>query len=314
MSAAEIAPRTPRSVEPPATGAQEHEPPATYYGRPVLKAPVWTDEVGLYFFTGGLAGASGALALAARLAGRPRLARSARIAGLIGAGASAPLLIADLGRPSRFLHMLRVLKPTSPMSLGTWVLTSFGGASTVANLCALTGRLPGLGLAADALAGALGLPLTTYTAVLVSNTAVPAWHEARRILPFVFAAGAATSAASVAAVLTPPDEAAPARRLAVASAVAELVTFRLMERQLGPLAEPYEAGRAAPLARLARGCMAAGAGIMAAGRGRRAATFVGAAALLVGTVAKRLAILHAGSDSANSTVGLNTVRAPLPPL
>ena len=103
-----------------------------YYGRPVLKAPVWKAYIPLYFFTGGLAGASSTLALAAAGAGNRRLARSALLTAFAGVAVSGPLLVADLGRPARFMGMLRVAKPTSPMSVGSWVLAAFGPASSVA--------------------------------------------------------------------------------------------------------------------------------------------------------------------------------------
>ena len=135
-----------------------------------------------------------------------------------GVGASPALLISDLGRPERFLNMLRVFKVTSPMSVGSWVLAGSGLTTTVAaarrvdRLGARAGRARG----ARSPSAVLGLPLATYTAALLANTAVPVWHEARRTLPFVFAAGAATSAGAAALLTTPPAAAragpAPRRR------------------------------------------------------------------------------------------------------
>ncbi|MDQ4089128.1 MAG: polysulfide reductase NrfD, partial [Actinomycetota bacterium] len=112
----------------------------SYYGRPVLKAPVWKPIIAWYFFTGGLAGASSALALAAQLAGNRRLRRSALLASAAGIAVSGPLLVVDLGRPARFLNMLRVAKPTSPMSVGSWILAAFGPLSVAAAASELTGR------------------------------------------------------------------------------------------------------------------------------------------------------------------------------
>src|SRR5919202_3085725 len=113
-----------------------------YYGRAVLKEPTWTWEIPAYFFAGGLAGASSGLALTARLTGNDRLARRALLAALGGAAASPVFLISDLGRPERFYNMLRVVKPTSPMSVGSWILLVSGGASTTAAVLELAGRLP----------------------------------------------------------------------------------------------------------------------------------------------------------------------------
>src|SRR6185436_9246973 len=104
-----------------------------YYGLPILKKPVWTWEVPVYFFVGGAAGAAAMIGAAAQLAGgNERLVRDARRVAAIGANLSAPLLIADLGRPERFLNMLRVFKPQSPMSVGAWAPAVFGAGSTAA--------------------------------------------------------------------------------------------------------------------------------------------------------------------------------------
>jgi len=99
--------------------------PRSYYGRPVLKEPVWKWEVPAYLFTGGLSGASSVLSFAAALFGNRKLSRTALYVGAAADAVSGPLLISDLGRPERFHHMLRVAKPTSPMSVGTWLLTAF---------------------------------------------------------------------------------------------------------------------------------------------------------------------------------------------
>ncbi len=187
----------------------------SYYGRQILKTPVWTDEIPLYYFTGGLAGASASLALAARLAGNDRLARSALEAAAAGVSVSLPLLVDDLGRPERFANMLRVFRPTSPMSMGSWLLAGLGPAAVGAAVADRLGIFPRLRRAAEVVAGVLGPPLATYTGVLVADTAIPVWHEAGRELPLLFGSSAAASAGGAAALLTPVAEAGPARRLAV---------------------------------------------------------------------------------------------------
>ncbi|MBA3311521.1 MAG: polysulfide reductase NrfD, partial [Nocardioidaceae bacterium] len=152
---------------------------SSYYGRPVLKAPVWKQpDVPLYLFLGGVAGASSVLAEGAALTGRPALQRVARIAAAGGSGLGTVALIHDLGRPERFLNMLRLFKPTSPLSVGSWILAPFSGLAAAALASDVSGRLPVLGRLAGLGAAALGPPLATYTAALLSNTAVPAWHEA----------------------------------------------------------------------------------------------------------------------------------------
>ncbi len=173
----------------------------TYYDRPVVKRPVWKWYVPAYFFTGGLAGGSALLAAGARLTGDHRLARRCLVSASAATAVSGALLVVDLGRPERFLNMLRVAKVTSPMSVGTWVLSAFGAATTVATASDLLGVARPLGRAAEAAAAALAPVMATYTAVLVADTAIPAWHDARHELPFVFAGGAAASAGALALLL-----------------------------------------------------------------------------------------------------------------
>ena len=279
---------------------QETEPDfRSYYGRPIIKAPIWEPAVPWYFFLGGLAGASASLGLGARLAGNERLARNATFTGAAAVGLSPILLIADLGRPERFYNMFRVVKVTSPMSVGTWILGASGTALGIAGGCEALGILPRFKLAAQSLAGLLGLPLTTYTAALVANTAVPVWHEARRELPFVFAGSAAASAGAAASIATSPPQAGAARRLAIAGALLELAAVKAMEMRLGQLlGEPYRQGAAGRFTRLAKGCTAAGAALVALGGRRRAGSVVGGGLLLAGSLFERLAVYRAGIQSA----------------
>ena len=194
--------------------------------------------------------------------------------------------------------MLRMFKVTSPMSVGTWIVTFSGLASGLATSLEILGRLPRAKLAAEAAAGALGPFLSTYTAALLADTAVPAWHEARRELPFVFAGSSAASAGAACAMIAPPRTARPARRLAIAGAALELAAAAVMERRLGFLAEPYKRGRAGALATAAKALTAAGALTMLL-QGRQRGGAVGAGALLLaGSLAERFAIFRAGLDSA----------------
>ena len=203
----------------------------SYYGRPIIKAPIWEPAIPWYFFLGGLAGASAALGIA-------------------------------------------------------------GG-------CEALGILPRVKLAAQTLAGVLGLPLTTYTAALLANTAVPVWHEARRELPFVFAGSAAASAGAAAAIATSPPQAGAARRLAIAGALMELAATKAMEMRLGQLlGEPYRQGAAGRFTRLAKGCTGAGAGLVGLGGRRRPGSAIGGRLLLAGSLFERLAVYRAGTQSA----------------
>jgi formate-dependent nitrite reductase membrane component NrfD len=271
----------------------------SYYGRPILKPPVWKPEIPLYFFTGGVGGTSAALALLAGLRGNDELARRAWLNAMAGIAASPPLLISDLGKPSRFINMLRVFKVTSPMSVGSWLLTASGLATTVAAAGSWTPFVPvRAARAARVVAAVCGMPLTTYTAALISNTAVPVWHEARATLPFVFAASGATSAGAAALLTTPPDHAAPARRLAVAGAAATAVALEVMERRLGDLAEPYETAAAGRFKRAAEALTLSGAALVAGLGRRRPAAVAGGALMLAGAVCERWSIFRAGFQSA----------------
>jgi hypothetical protein len=270
-----------------------------YYGRPVLKEPTWTWEIPSYFFAGGLAGASSGLALMARLAGNDELARRAHLAALGGAAISPVLLISDLGRPGRFYEMLRVFKPTSPMSVGTWVLSVFEATTVVAVMDDMFGVFPRLGRLSEAISAVLGLPLATYTAVLIADTSVPVWHEARRELPLVFAASSAASAGAAALIFTPTQDAGPARRLAAGGALLELGAVELMKRRLGKfLAEPYESGKPKRYDRIAKALSGVGAAVAAfAGRKSRTAAAVGGAMILAGALCERWSIYEAGFPS-----------------
>jgi hypothetical protein len=275
----------------------------TYYGRPVIKEPVWEPSIALYLFTGGLAGASAGLGLAARLTGRPRLARRCSLAAVGAAAVSPALLIEDLGRPARFHHMLRVFKVTSPMSVGTWVLTAFGAASSLAAASEVTGLVRPVGRAAGVAAGALGMPLATYASALLANTSIPAWHEARRELPFVFAGSSAATAGALGSLLTTGWEGIPARRLAVGGALAEVAASEAMQRGLGEAGRPYREGRAGQFLRASAGCTLAGAAALEAGSGRsRAASVAGSALVLAGGLLQRVGVWSAGRESARQTV------------
>jgi Polysulphide reductase, NrfD len=271
----------------------------SYYGRPVLKEPVWKPEIPWYFFTGGIGGASSSLALAARVAGNERLARNAELVAFGAMTVSPLLLIKDLGRPERFYNMLRVFKPTSPMSVGSWLLAVQGTATGIAGLCRIFGVFRPLRRMAENVGGLAGLPLSTYTGALLADTAIPVWHEARRELPFVFAGGAATTAGAAVAAVTEPEQAGPARRLALLGAVLELGAVQAMERRLGPLvAEPYHEGPSGRYAKLSKSLTAAGVGVLALGGRRRVGAIAGGALLLAGGACERWAVFKAGLASA----------------
>ncbi|MEU8382399.1 NrfD/PsrC family molybdoenzyme membrane anchor subunit [Streptosporangium sp. NPDC048865] len=319
----------------------------SYYGQPIIKAPIWHEpHMPLYLYLGGTSGAASVISAVATLTGRDRLALATRVTAAAGAAAGAAFLVAELGRPERFLNMLRVFKPTSPMSVGSWLLAAHSGLTAVSAASALvtTGSalrtrirsvrgvparsaaripvpaalraparpvlrvpflpegivrvLPAAGDAAALAAVVTGPLMSTYTAVLVADTAVPAWHEARRELPFLFAGSALAGAGAVGMLATPRREAGPARAVAVLGAAVETVAGVVMEHRLGMVGEPYRLGRSGRLMRAARALTAGGALLATvAGRGRTLTALSGLA-LTAGALCTRFGVLAAGKASA----------------
>lgn len=272
----------------------------SYHGQAVIKEPIWTWEIPMYFFTGGLGGASAGLGYLSGLRGNDELARRAWAGAFAGVAASPLFLISDLGRPMRFMNMFRMVKVTSPMSVGSWILGATGVATGVATVNQWTGMFPRSARVARPAAALLGLPLSTYTAALVANTAIPVWHEARRMLPFVFASGAALSAGAAAVIATPPEHAAAARRLALASAALELGLNEAMRKRLGQHAEPYKRGAPSKLRLISGAAVAGGAALLARGGSSSRAMSVGAGSLLAaGAACARWTVFRAGFVSAS---------------
>ena len=271
----------------------------SYYGRPILKEPVWQPEIPAYLFTGGIGGGCALLHGFARVARYERLAMTALYVGAAADVVSPALLVSDLGRPERFLHMLRVFKVTSPMSVGSWILGVSSAASTTAALLRRTGALRPVKSAAEAVAFFAGAPLATYTGTLLADTAIPVWHEARRELPALFGASGAASAGAATALFLPPEEAGPARRLAVVGTLGAVGTMEVMQHRLGFVGEVYKKEAAGSLARISKLCAAAGAGVLATrGRVSRPALIAGSALVLAGELALRWSVFRAGFQSA----------------
>lgn len=320
----------------------------SYYGQPIIKSPIWHEpHMPLYLYLGGTSGAASVISAVATLTGRDRLALTARVTAAAGAAAGAGFLVAELGRPERFLNMLRVFKPTSPMSVGSWLLAAHSGLTTLAAVSAvavphgpgITGFPPARIMASSAVRAARTVPvphakiavalpcwiariariarilpaagdaaalaavltgplMSTYTAVLVADTAVPAWHEAHRELPFLFAGSALASAGAVAMLATPRREAGPARAAAVLGAAVETVAGAVMEHRLGLVGESYRLGRSGRLMRTARALTVGGALLATvAGRGRALGALSGLA-LTAGALCTRFGVLAAGRASA----------------
>lgn len=271
----------------------------SYYGKPILNKPTWESrDIAGYLFLGGLAGGSSVLAAGAELTGRRRLARSMKLGGLVAILGSLVALIHDLGRPERFVNMLRVFKPTSPMSVGSWILTVYGPQAGVAALTDVTGLFPRIGKLATVGASLAGPAVASYTAALISDTAVPTWHDGHRQMPFVFVGSAATAAGGLGVLAAPISEAGPARRTLLLGATTELIANEVMTRQMGLSAEPLHEGKAGSYLKAAKALSVTGAvlgGLL--GHRSRTAAVLGGAAALAGSACTRFGIFHAGVAS-----------------
>ena len=296
-------------------GEGEHAmvPEATftsYYGRPVVKPSPWKADIPAYFFLGGVAAGSSLLGAGADLTDRPALRRASRLGALAGISLSMAALVHDLGRPSRFLNMQRMVRPTSPMSVGPWVLSLYGPLAGLAAMAELRGLLPHALRGPARLLAATGRPtgigaalvapvVATYTAVLLSDTATPTWHDAHRHLPFLFAGSAAAASGGLAMITAPCGQAGPARRMAVGGALLEFAVDQRMEAAMGLTAEPLHQGKAGTYLQIAKALNTIGvAGAVLLGRRSRTASVISGAALVAGSACTRFGIFEAGQQSA----------------
>ncbi|MCW3034422.1 MAG: polysulfide reductase [Solirubrobacterales bacterium] len=279
--------------------ARDH-PGSSYYGQPVINPPVWAElDIAGYLFAGGLAGSSSILAAGAELSGRPRLARRSKLGAGAALGVSLVALIHDLGRPGRFLNMLRVFKPTSPMNVGSWLLGAYGPLMAGAAASDVLGVAPRAGRVAAAGAGVLGAGVASYTAALIADTAVPAWHDGYRELPFLFAGSAAAAGSGLAMIAAPHAESTPARHMALLGAAAELGAEQLLERRLGIVAETLHEGTAGRRLKAAKALtVAGGLGAATIGRRGRLGAALSGACLLAGSALTRFGLFAAGMASA----------------
>jgi formate-dependent nitrite reductase membrane component NrfD len=284
----------------------------SYYGRPVVKAPPWGHEIPAYLFLGGVAGGSGLLAAGAQFSKRPRLRRNSRLAGIGAIGLGSVALVLDLGRPERFLNMLRTIKVTSPMSVGSWILALYSagaGVTAAIEVDRMTGSrlplgplrrlLPIVDVGAGLWAAAFAPPLAAYTAVLLADTANPTWNAARDELPFVFVSSAALASGGLAMITTPVEEAGPARTLAVIGAAVEIAATKVLHRKMDPtVAETLHDGQPGKLLKWSEILtVAGGVGALLSGR-HRVIAIVSGVSLLAASALTRFGFFEAGMHSA----------------
>ncbi|WP_374024061.1 NrfD/PsrC family molybdoenzyme membrane anchor subunit [Mycobacterium sp. HNNTM2301] len=283
----------------------------SYYGRPVVKPAPWGHEVAAYLFLGGVAGGSGLLAAGAQLTGRDTLRRNTRLSALIAVMLGAVALVKDLGRPERFVNMLRTVKLTSPMSIGSWILSLFSagiGVAAISEVDRMTGERIPLGPLRPvlrAVEGPAGLeaavfspPLAVYTAVLLTDTATPTWNAAYRDLPFVFVSSASLAASGLAMITTPVTEAGPARALAVIGAIGDLISARFTEYRMDSVTrEPLHHGRPGRLLAWSERLAAVGGLGALVGGGRRDVAALSGLALLSASAMLRFGFFEAGLES-----------------
>jgi formate-dependent nitrite reductase membrane component NrfD len=275
----------------------------SYYDRPVVKEPVWIWAVPAYFFVGGMAGAAATLGGLAQILGRGNLdglIRRCRALAAAGSAAGGGLLIHDLGRPERFLNMLRVFRPTSPMSMGSWMLAAVGSLSSLSLVA--DKRSPALANVAGFGAGVLGPPFSGYTGVLLSDTSIPVWAAASKGLPVLFVASSMSTATALLEAMDLSDEEATiVWRLGFISEIAELLAGTAVEREASGVervGRPLSEGVSSTLWKASKFLTSAGLGVSMLGKKKRWAARLSTALGVSGALALRFALWQAGRASA----------------
>jgi len=259
----------------------------SYYDVPLLKRPVWKWLIPAYFFLGGVAGASSTLGAVFR----PLQRRASRLS-VVALGLGTVCLIADLGRPSRFANMLRVFRPTSPMSMGSWLLSVYGPSAGAAAVFDSS--------VAARVAGVAGVPLAGYTGVLVAATAVPAWQEASVTMPLLFTASGMAGAASLLELVPSDDRTAQVlRRYGIIGKLGELGAAYALEREVSDPA-PYRRSR---VWNVAHGLTSLSLVLSLPRRRNRRREVVAALAGAAGSAAVKFAVAQAGAASVGQRPG-----------
>ncbi|GFO59132.1 polysulfide reductase [Geomonas silvestris] len=269
-----------------------------YYRLPLLKEPVWIWSVPAYFYLGGVAGGSALLAtLAHGKRGLKKLAALCRGLAFAGTTVGPALLTYDLGKMGRFLNMLRVFRPSSPMSVGSW---SLAGSGALATLALVQGDHPAAKPTTRALAGG-GLVVSGYTGVLLGNSANPLWQGTRLTLPLLFTASAIASTSALLELFTlNRREERVVRRFGTIGKIAEagsMALFELEAAQNPEAARALDRGKAGVLWKGAKGFLAAGIALSllpgdSVGKRRAAGTLT-----TIGALCLRFGLLEAGKEA-----------------
>jgi hypothetical protein len=297
-------------VRPAGAPFPQASPQTGYYGIHLLKEPQWSWEVPVYFFVSGAAGASAIIAQAAQATNaKAELVRDARTLAAIGAILSPALLISDLGRPSRFLYMLRVFKVKSAMSMGVYIVTGFSNAALAAKVAHAAGaRFPNWPVRivenlAGLTAALLGLGMASYTGVLVGATSIPVWSQNVTTLPIHFAMSGLNSAVSALELMGHTDSRA-LNVLGITACALETAEGAKIELKRGPVNDPLKKGTSGLIVRLGgmfSGPMPLALRVLAAFSGQERARNLrryAAIASLTGSYLTRLGWVHAGHASA----------------
>jgi hypothetical protein len=280
-----------------------------YYGTPLLKQPPWTWQIPLYFFAGGAAGSAAVLGIAARWVGHDRrLARDCRYVAAAGTAISSALLISDLGRPARFLGMMRVFKKQSPMSVGAWTLAIFGTFSAGAAFAEMVDqRIPIfplrlIGDASELISALAGLPFSNYTGVLIGASVIPVWNENVGSLPIHFGMSGLNSAVSILELMGHRNRAL--NTLGIGASSIETLQGVNIETSQKPAMNPLRRGSSGLITRIGgmlSGPVPLALRVAAAFAGRRRSRGLRKAAAvssIAGSLLTRIAWVHAGHVSA----------------
>jgi hypothetical protein len=285
-------------------------PETGYYGIPLLKEPAWTWEIPLYFFVGGAAGAAAVVGAIGNYTGADRkLVRDARWIAAAGSVLSPALLITDLGRPSRFLAMLRVFKPQSPMSMGVWTLLGFSSAASATVFAQFLADRYGSSFpvrvmenAGEAASLVFGLPFSNYTGVLIGATAIPAWNCNAGDLPLHFGMSGLSAAVGLLELMGNRRSRA-LELLGLGAALFECWEGLRIEARRNPALDPLKHGPSGTVTRiggLLSGPVPAALRLLTLFSGRRSGSLRKAAAIsaVAGSLLTRIAWVQAGHVSA----------------